>query len=1552
MENNPKRRKITRPSSGLTTLRKSTDIVCSPYYDYKGSFGLSLLHTVPNPAVDLIFVHGLGGGSRQTWSKTSEPYHHWPQDWLSRDPDFSRARVHSFGYQADWLAWKTSPGRIDSFAQFLLKSIKSNLDICRSNSKIVIISHSMGGLVTKKAYLLARDDPQLREVVSRFHSFHFLATPHNGSDFARPLSRVLNAYFSTQDFMEDLEREAEAAQLINNAFRQFADDFQIWSFYERQTSEIAIYNVPVVNQASATLGSRQERCLLLNRGHKELCHFDHSSDLDYRALRNALADTIDSILAEIPEPLSEAAKKQCVRMMDLTGIAEPPMDDHISLRHMRAPGSCRWLEAKDEYATWKSERPSKPIFWLTGSVGAGKSVLSSSVIDDLTGDTVRCSYFYFNHGNMDRSSAVGCLLSLAFQMSQIDETLRERLTSLPLGAETWELLDVVTIWRKVFLGCIFKDRLPQRHYWVIDALDECRNFPLLVSLLVRAPPELRVFFTSRDIPSAIQCVAAHDTAVEHYHIEEEDIMDDLGILVDRWANRLPASKDGIPPTIRTRILEESRGSFLRTSLMIQKLETARSAEAAEAVSKGVPASTEGFYLAMLQSIPEEHHTLAQAAFKWTVLAMRPLSVDELRRALKADTGETIYGQASSISMISGRLLTVGQDGQVEFIHHTAKTFLLQQKHVKELAINPFASHSRIATLCLQSMIAEFGVKFMDRKFRQSLDPATSPVDITQYAAVHFLDHLLHCAPEDRKAWMALSEFLENHVLIWGEFLARLGKLKHVARIASSLELYMKTGNHQSRLVFVDYEALRSWVHDLRKICARFWTFIHTCPSAMRTLIPSLCPSTSKMAKFHGSPDTGLIIKGLDHKAWSEIVARMNYEAAETSAVALGDLHTSVALSDGTVFLYPRNSPEPKAKFNHGERVNLLRISSDNIYLVASGSQKVRIWELRNLREVRAIDVQDPPLSLVFSPDNTSLVAATEGNDAITWHIQEHPQEPSIWSWTDVFNHDLAEPPDRALLSDDGTFLAVTYGPGPIYLLQVNSDRLVACFCRDTFAGGQHAVAALAFRSGPGYELLIASYTDGELVIYDRWTTEPTYRAAVVFAQHLACSPDGRFLVTGDPQGFIKIFRFTGTQETGLTLIYEVESLVDTMMGIAISRDNLRFADIRTSQCRIWEPEVFISRQLEAVSGSVPSKAVKLFDDNAEWLEGVQGSKITAMCLHSNGRYAFYGTADGSIWYYDIEKAIQREVLFSHPTNSKITCIALCEQASALASADESGQIMIHSYVCKATATKCSPGVFLHGLIHKETVRSMVFNTPGTRLALQGSRSVRVWRMQGADTYVRLELDPTESEGLVLGTHTNPHYFLAANPRRCHVVAWDDRPDLIAEAILAKTNHKKKGSLKKPPPNYFTSVGKRYDESENRQVSTFLAWEIDHLAPPHRDSHEAVQLHGLETVLSNVLQVISVFGNLLVFVDMDFWVCTLDIKRWNQKRTLAWRHFVLPGEWKGSDPYFLIHFVTPRREFVLAKGHEILLMRRGLDCCALMVTWRAPEDNGGAVSLGG
>lgn len=102
----------------------------------KGSLGLTLLHKPPSngPAavVDLIFVHGLNGGSQSTWTKGEESTHFWPKCWLSTDEAFRDVRIHTFGYSSG--VSKESILNLPDFSRALLSALHDTPNIPRGET--------------------------------------------------------------------------------------------------------------------------------------------------------------------------------------------------------------------------------------------------------------------------------------------------------------------------------------------------------------------------------------------------------------------------------------------------------------------------------------------------------------------------------------------------------------------------------------------------------------------------------------------------------------------------------------------------------------------------------------------------------------------------------------------------------------------------------------------------------------------------------------------------------------------------------------------------------------------------------------------------------------------------------------------------------------------------------------------------------------------------------------------------------------------------------------------------------------------------------------------------------------------------------------------------------------------------------------------------------------------------------------------------------------------------------------------------------------------------
>lgn len=135
-----------------------------------------------------------------------------------------------------------------------------------------------------------------QDLVPRFDTIFFLATPHRGADAARVLGNLLRVSHGTRAYLADLEKDSRATQSINDEFRHWADRISLWSFYESRKTNIGVSNILVVGKSSATLGYPRERTAPLNCDHRSICKFEHRGDPNYQTLRNAFLSVIDTIL--------------------------------------------------------------------------------------------------------------------------------------------------------------------------------------------------------------------------------------------------------------------------------------------------------------------------------------------------------------------------------------------------------------------------------------------------------------------------------------------------------------------------------------------------------------------------------------------------------------------------------------------------------------------------------------------------------------------------------------------------------------------------------------------------------------------------------------------------------------------------------------------------------------------------------------------------------------------------------------------------------------------------------------------------------------------------------------------------------------------------------------------------------------------------------------------------------------------------------------------------------------------------------------------------------
>lgn len=520
-------------------------------------------------------------------------------------------------------------------------------------------------------------------------------------------------------------------------------------------------------------------------------------------------------------PVSKA--QEIAHLKALLVAKGAPESDLEMLHDLKQPGSCEWFTEQTTFLSWRAgDGPS--VFWLAGRPAAGKSVLASHVIDVLKRQAQwqYCSYIICKHSETDEFTLSDCLRSLAFQMANQDARVREALMELVHNDGLfWDKTDDSSVWRRLFLGCIFKlePSALRQHAWVVDGIDECAHFNGLFAkrFLATLPSELRLFATSRQLDEIERGISALGPKKATFQVlSDANTFADMHLFVTARLAELgrPDSVDD-RNTMCQRILKKSSGSFLWTRLVLQEFETAYTKEDMDYVLNEIPADLSTLYVRMVRSVEGDDRklALAKSTLTWVTLASRPLDAEELRSAVKLDISQTIQNPIRLIPDLCGQLVLVNQDGKVQLIHETVREFLLNADGFGlELKVDKRAGHTRLGSILLRYLTRDalklplhaktrFDESKRARGFMTTTRitkaelPETSLLD---YATRFFHEHLYRALAADVTLMSDLCVFLKSsNVLSWIERIASTGDLTCINQTAINMREY-----HRRRLKYV------------------------------------------------------------------------------------------------------------------------------------------------------------------------------------------------------------------------------------------------------------------------------------------------------------------------------------------------------------------------------------------------------------------------------------------------------------------------------------------------------------------------------------------------------------------------------------------------------------------------------------------------------------------------------------------------------------------------------------------------------------------------------
>ncbi|KAI9760342.1 MAG: hypothetical protein M4579_001746 [Chaenotheca gracillima] len=1518
---------LDRRFSGLSIIRSGSESA----EEVRGPLGLTLLHCPFEPLIDFIFVHGLRGGSRKTWSKSANIEHFWPQQWLPAETRFKHVRIHSFGYNSDWGQRKGSALTVHDFGQALLGEIHNSPQLCGSGAEtpIVLIGHSMGGIVIKKTFLLARQDPNYRNLKNRFHSMFFLATPHRGADSAQLLTNMLmlSASHSSKAYVGDLVRNSGANQAINDEFRHAYVGTQLWSFFETFESKLGL----IVDKDSAVLGLPGERVQLLNADHRHVCKFDDPSDNNYCTIRNAFISTIDSIEKTWISTHKDEHRGQMRILSQYLGIPEKPEADLTSVIEKKVEGSCQWLTNSDSFQQWREGSSTEPKhYWLSGEPATGKSTIAGHVTKYLQDCNSECMYFFFKDGDSTKSTVPELLCSLAWQMASVNTDIRQVLLEMENEGESIDRNDPRSIWRTIFVSRVFQVELRQPCYWIIDALDECSSHNILFPLLAKIDKQypLRVFITSRPSFSIERLFSQEKVPKITTTITRENSLGDIKLFLDTNSRYLPVDDEPEREELVQQVLDKANGNFLWASLVLNELETIHSKQQVHEVLKAVPEEMDGLYSRILQSIEAvpRNKDIAKAILKWTVCAVRPLTVEELKEALILDVEETLPRLEKTAGSICGHLVYVDNQLRVQVAHQTVRAFLFRHNASSEFAFEKQREHTRLSEVCLKYLC---GDEMKTSRYRRgsASSRSTNRSAFADYATEHFSEHLARSTSSSDNQLLALHSFLQTNSLTWIEIIARGRDLNPLTQAAKNMKAFLERRAKYSPPLGKDIQDISAWIRDLIQLVARFGKAILASPFAIHFLVAPLCPPESILASTFKDYPRALRMVGFSQKEWDDQLCCIGSPETQALSVACRDNRFAIGASDGIARIYHATTFQEERKFTHGEPVRSLEFGSINTYLATAGRRKINIWNSGSGALLRTLNTKDPILTLGFSMDNNTLMAATQANSISFWKVADGT-EIDTCQFSDVDHEQRAEDfyrrsPTHAAFSSELNLFAVTYRQRPVSVWDLEDSTFVGQFYKSATTYPGPLVFTLIFNSNPEICLTAVAYDDGDVVVFDPWT-QKQQASVEVDAVTLASSPDGTVLAAGDGVGIITLFEF----ET-LKMLYRVNSFEQNIRSIVFNSNNLRFFDIRGGYCNIWEPPVLVRRVDSGDSSSiglseeVPSGpqlgTVRAYDDDRA---------ITAMVAHRDDETVFCGREDGSVAIYSTTTGKMIKELFGHTKYVAVLLIDYNSSGNLLASIDRSGHFLVRT-VANTSPQSVSIGAPILDQKVSSVVSQLLLSPGGKRLLVSMAQSDQLWSLEDAALLCTRPANTSRNSWRWLADPLHPDKILLIEEGCARIFDWENLNELSKTGGIDlgfdSSSNSALTSLSFSPRGHCLCIFSAGSSTLNLAPNLRI-WPTTAFTTLAGAAKCALTY---DKLARNIKGVMGHYRSLWVFISYDGWVCSLNINDLRKKEQHYIKHFFVPFRFH-SAAGDLTMAVTARGSVVLTHMDEVVVFQNGLD----------------------
>jgi energy-coupling factor transporter ATP-binding protein EcfA2 len=511
---------------------------------------------------------------------------------------------------------------------------------------------------------------------------------------------------------------------------------------------------------------------------------------------------------------------------------------------MEAPGA--WWNAKDvglpgtrkdileAMMRWTLDPEDKPIYWLTGVAGSGKSTIASTLAQSLQDRLGAC--FFFNRKLNLLNTFDRLITTLARQLSRYNSELataialavqkNEVIGSFPLGHQMHEL--IVLPMQAV--------KFPKPVVIILDALDEGGSrqkrkelLDAFATELQKLPSYVKVLITSRDEPD-IRAILGDMGISSRADVKSEtegDIRAYLKFRLSCLSKQYPHIPNDWPgEQSLDELVRRADGLFIWASvacnfiddnysydpdLGLQKLTSLENADRGEAeggldnlyltVLRGAFASQTGDTRNHFQHVVGAIVAVKEPLAIQTLDALLGLRRDTLQAPLRLPEAKLVLtSSAGFISNLNPILRNdEASEGRVRVLHASIIDFFLDKQRSKEFHIDISGRNRMLAGRCIDRMRA-----FLKRDICSFNSPTKLNRDIEdlearirahfprdfQYACRFWAEHLADAPHNDQELLLEVRNFVFQHFLHWLEVMSLLNAIDYVVPMLELVERWL------------------------------------------------------------------------------------------------------------------------------------------------------------------------------------------------------------------------------------------------------------------------------------------------------------------------------------------------------------------------------------------------------------------------------------------------------------------------------------------------------------------------------------------------------------------------------------------------------------------------------------------------------------------------------------------------------------------------------------------------------------------------------------------